>query len=101
MVYVYHKMKHESSSKTSGKIRSKLGGKIRDENSKNRSTFVLQLFRRGSHNRTILQNFPWKLLNKNALQIWKFDHFMDTLLFETPCGPACGPARTVWEERTH
>ena len=34
LVSVSHETKHENSSKNSGKIRSKFGAKIRDENSK-------------------------------------------------------------------
>ena len=43
LVFVSHETKHEESSKNSGKIRSKIRGNIRDENSKIRETFVLQL----------------------------------------------------------
>ena len=39
LVSVSHEAKHEKSSKNSGKIRSKIGCKIRDENSKNLGNF--------------------------------------------------------------
>ena len=68
LVSVSHDMKHENCSQNSGKIRSKMRGRIRDENSKIQVSFVLQLTSHVLH-----QDVPlgWNQARFVCI-IWKF-----------------------------